>query len=303
VTRSLRPSARVWAALGLLACVGVAAALSISSARARPPRLPLPAAQRGLRPFDESRAYALVKLQLSYGPRPAGSPAPRQVAAVLVHMLPGGHFEPVPGGLRNIVGGLPGREPAIVLGAHYDTTPVRGYLGANNSATGVGTVIEIARDLASDPRRDGRAVRFVLFDGEEAPAGFTDFLAQALRGSRAYVAAHAATTREMVLLDFIALHGERMPREQGSDAALWGRLRVAAAQVAGGAYFPSGTAGQIFDDHTPFTQAGIPAIDLIDFNYPCWQKTCDDLSQVSQVSLGAVGRSVLTLLRSERTRP
>ena len=253
--------------------------------------------------FDEARAYDLVKRQLAFGPRPAGSAAERRAADLLVRLLPGGHFEPVPGGLRNIVGGLPGRAPAIVLGAHYDTTPVPGYLGANNSATGVGAVIEIARDLARDPRPAGaRAVRFVLFDGEEAPPGFTDFLAQGLRGSRAYVAAHGATTSEMVLLDFIALRNETLPRELGSNPALWARLRAAAAQAGTLSYFPARTSEEIFDDHTSFTRAGIPAIDLIDFNYPCWQRTCDNLSQVSPASLAAVGATVLRLLRDERRR-
>jgi glutaminyl-peptide cyclotransferase len=253
--------------------------------------------------FDEARAYQLVKLQLAYGPRPAGSAAERAAAAALVRLLPGGHFEPVPGGLRNIVGGLPGREPAIVLGAHYDTTPVPGYLGANNSAAGVGAVIEIARDLAHDPPvRGERAIQFVLFDGEEAPAGFTDFLSQGLRGSRAYVAAHAADTSEMVLLDFIALRSETLPRELGSNVDLWARLRAAAGQANTLPYFPAATSEEIFDDHTSFTTVGIPAIDLIDFNYPCWQRTCDNLSQVSQPSLDAVGATVLQLMRNERGR-
>ncbi len=253
--------------------------------------------------FDEARAYDLVKRQLAFGPRPAGSAAERRAADLLVRLLPGGHFEPVPGGLRNIVGGLAGREPAIVLGAHYDTTPVPGYLGANNSATGVGAVIEIARDLARDPRPAGApAIRFVLFDGEEAPARFTDFLSQGLRGSRAYVAAHRATTREMVLLDFIALRNETLPRELGSNPALWARLRAAAAQAGTLSYFPPRTSEEIFDDHTSFTNVGIPAIDLIDFAYQCWQRTCDNLSQVSQTSLAAVGATVLQLLRDERRR-
>ena len=253
--------------------------------------------------FDVGRAYALVRLQLSYGPRPAGSAAERLVAQVLRRMLPGGRFEPVPGGLRNIVGELPGRAPAIVVSAHYDTTPVPGYLGANNSATGVGAVIELARDLGRDQRRAGlAAVRFVLFDGEEAPAGFTDFLSQGLRGSRASAAAHAGQTREAIVLDFIALHGERLARDAGSDPALWERLRAAAQGGGAGALFPAATQNQVLDDHTPFVAAGVPAIDLIDFDYPCWQRVCDDLSQVSRASLARVGASVLALVRGERRR-
>ena len=58
----------------------------------------------------------------------------------------------------------------------------------------------------------------------------------------------------------------------------------------------------MLDDHTPFLRAGIPAIDLIDFRYACWQKLCDDLSQVSQANLAKVGTTVLELIRAERLR-
>ncbi len=191
-----------------------------------------------------------------------------------------------------------------MLAAHYDTTPVPGYLGANNSAAGDAAVVsEIARDMAHDPRPAGApAIRFVLFDGEEAPAEFTNFLDQGLRGSRAYVASHPGETSEMVLLDFIALHGELIPRDLGSNATLWGRLVAAARSVGQGGYFPAQTGEQIYDDDTPFNDSGVPAIDLIDFNYPCWQKVCDDLGQVSHTSLGGVGSSVLALMRAERAR-
>jgi len=250
--------------------------------------------------FDAARAFATARLQLDFGPRPAGSPAERAAGDVLRRMLPDGHFEPVPGGLRNIVGELPGREPAIVLGAHYDTTPIAGYLGANNSAAGVGAVIEIARDLAGDVRRPGqRAVRFVLFDGEEAPAGFTDFLTQGLRGSRAYVRSHGSTTAEIILVDFIANRDLRIPREAGSDPRLWSRLRAAAAEVGAAGAFPDAVSGEILDDQTPFARAGIPAIDLIDFDYACWQKLCDTLGEISIASLDEAGRTVLALIRDE----
>ena len=236
--------------------------------------------------FDGRYAYQLTKLQLSFGPRPAGSAAQRAAAARLVKLLPGGHFEAVPGGLRNIVGQLPGRLPAILLVAHYDTTPVPGYLGANNSAAGVGAAIAVAKALRSDPRRPGQvAVRFLLTDGEEAPAGFSDFYAEGLRGSKAYASAHARELREVIVLDFIALHDLRLVRDPTSDTQLWSRLRGAAVRARTSALFPTGEQGAVIDDHTPFLEAGIPAIDLIDFRYRCWQKVCDDLSQVSQANL------------------
>jgi hypothetical protein len=253
--------------------------------------------------FDGGYAYAVTKLQLSFGPRPAGSPAERAAAARLVGLLPGGHFEAVPGGLRNVVGGLPGRLPAIVVAAHYDTTDLPGYLGANNSAAGVGAVVAIARAMRHDPPVPGEAaVRFVLFDGEEAPPGFKDFYAEGLRGSKAYAAAHARHTREVVVLDFIALRDERLRRDPSSSPGLWARLRAAASRVGTLGLFPPGLQGEVFDDHIPFLRAGVPAVDLIDFDYPCWQKRCDTLGRVSQRNLTRVGETVLELLRAERLR-
>ena len=254
-------------------------------------------------PFDGKYAYGLTKLQIDAGPRPAGSPTQRAVAEKLVKLLPNGRFEAVPGGLRNIVGSLPGRMPAILLVAHYDTTDVPGYLGANNSATGVGAVIAIAKALKGDPAAKGRrAVRFLLTDGEEAPSGFRDFYSEGLRGSRAYAAAHAMELREVIVLDFIALHNLQLTRDPSSDRALWARLRSAAARASTLAVFPDQVQGEVLDDHTPFVRAGIPAIDLIDFHYACWQKLCDDLTQVSRTNLTKVGRTVLELIRAERAR-
>jgi hypothetical protein len=283
----------------VLTAVLGAGLIATGSVGARDGAAPLQAGAR----FDGNYAYALTKLQLSFGPRPAGSAAQRAAAARLVKLLPRGRFEAVPGGLRNIVGELPGRKPAIVVAAHYDTTDVPGYLGANNSAAGVGTVIALARAMRSDPPRPGRAaVRFVLFDGEEAPSGFKDFYTEGLRGSRAYAAAHAKETREVIVLDFIAQRDVQLKRDLSSDARLWSRLRAAAARAGTIDLFPNLVQGEVLDDHTPFLRAGIPAIDLIDFDYACWQKLCDDLSQVSKTSLAQVGATVLELLRAERLR-
>jgi glutaminyl-peptide cyclotransferase len=291
--KRVRSSATIWLVAGaaLLTC---APGLSASSGNDR--------LHPGV-PFDGRYAYDLTKLQLSFGPRPAGSAAQRAAAARLVKLLPGGHFEAVSGGLRNIIGELPGRKPAIVVSAHYDTTDVPGYLGANNSAAGVGAVVAIARALGKDrPAARRSAVRFVLFDGEEAPSGFSDFYNEGLRGSRAYAAAHAMEIREVIVLDFIALHDEQLRRDPGSDADLWSRLRAAAGRAGTLSIFPPGTQDQLLDDHTPFVRAGIPAIDLIDFDYPCWQKVCDDLGKVSLKNLTRVGATVLELVRADRLR-
>jgi glutaminyl-peptide cyclotransferase len=256
--------------------------------------------------FDADRAFAELRRQVASGPRPAGSPVSRRLAERLRAAMPNGRFEAIPGspGLRNVVGSLPGRRPAVVLGAHYDTKDLPGFVGANDGASGTAVLLELARTLRRDRRPAGaREVRFVFFDGEEAPAGSRDFYSTGLRGSRAYARRHARDIGALVLLDFVGEKGLRIPREAGSDRALWRRLRAAAARVGAGATFPARKRSEILDDHTPFVRAGVPAIDLIDFEFACFHKTCDDLSVVSADSLDRVGETVLELTQELRRAP
>jgi glutaminyl-peptide cyclotransferase len=243
---------------------------------------------------------SLVRQQVAVGPRPAGSPQLRRLAGRLRSMLPGGSFEPFPSTgpqqpLRNIVGELPGSSPAILIGAHYDTQyRPEGFVGANDSAAGTAALIEIARDLRSDLPADHREIRFVLFDGEEAPPGCrdSDFQYCALRGSRAYAAAHPGQVGDMILLDYIANRGARFPRETNSDPALWSKLREAASEVGADDVFPAGTQTPIIDDHIPFLQQRIPSIDLIDWSYPYKNTDQDTLDKLDPAVLGKVGETV-----------
>jgi Zn-dependent M28 family amino/carboxypeptidase len=252
--------------------------------------------------FDGDRALRLARLQVDAGPRPAGSATLRRMAEKLRARLPGGRFEDVPGqpGLRNIVGELPGPGPVIVVGAHYDTQPrPKGFVGANDAAAAVGTVLEIARTLRRLPRPPSApGIRFVLFDGEEAPGPTTDFYRDALRGSKAYVQLHAEEVRALVLLDYIGNRGVRLPREGTSTQSLWNRVRAAATAVGVGAVFPAGSQVSIFDDHTPFLRAGIPAVDLIDWSYADKNTARDTLDKLSVDSIDAVGETMVQLLRT-----
>jgi acetylornithine deacetylase/succinyl-diaminopimelate desuccinylase-like protein len=253
--------------------------------------------------FDGSRAFAELRREVELGPRPAGSPVLRKLAVRLKHRLPRGHFEAVPGhpGLRNIVGRIPGKKPAVVVAAHYDTKDLPGFVGANDGAGGTAAVLELARALRHAKRPKGAPeLRFVLFDGEEATDDDRDFLATGVRGSRAYARRHADELRALVLLDFVADKDLSIPREAGSDAKLWARLRRAAKRAGVGGTFPDELRGEVTDDHTPFTARGVPSIDLIDFDFPCWHEKCDDMSAVSASSLDRSGEAVLELLRTWR---
>jgi hypothetical protein len=101
----------------------------------------------------------------------------------------------------------------------------------------------------------------------------------------------------MVLLDFVGDRRLRIPREGYSVEQLWNRLRAAARRVGTERSFPEDNGGPVLDDHLPFLEEGVPAIDLIDFDFDCYHRTCDDLSAVSERSLDATGETVLELIR------
>jgi glutaminyl-peptide cyclotransferase len=255
--------------------------------------------------FDGNAAWAELLRQVKVGPRPAGSPALRGLAQQLRAELPNGRFEPIASpahpGLQNVVGTLPGRLPALVLAAHYDTkdSPA-GFVGANDGAGGTALVLEAARALQRLRQDNPRQVRFVLFDGEESPRGCSDFLKCGIRGSRAYAAAHAHSLKAVVLADFVANRNLRLKRDLGSDPALWDRLRAAAKRAGVGSIMSASTQGTVEDDHTPFMKAGVPAIDLIDFDFPQWHTLQDRPNVLSKRSLDAAGEAVVELMRELR---
>jgi hypothetical protein len=267
----------------LLLAVAFAAALVTSADAARRPDR-----------FDAKRAFAFLRWQVELGPRPAGSAQSRALAARLVELLPGARYQPVPGGLRNVVYTVRGRDPKryVVVGAHYDTKDYPGFVGANDGASGTAVVYELARKLR--PRAVRPTVVFVFFDGEEAPDD-SSFEQNGTRGSR--VAAQAyRRARAMILLDMIGDRSLGIPKEQGSNGPLFARVRASAARVGVGRVF-AGQTITILDDHVPFARVGVPSVDLIDFTFPCWHKPCDDLTAVSAASLDAVGETVSDVLR------
>ena len=243
--------------------------------------------------FDGAAAFRLLRRQVEMGPRPAGSPESRRLARVLKRMVPLGRYQEVPHGLRNVIGTVRGREPGyVVVGAHYDTKDIRGFVGANDGASGTAVAAQLARTI----RRPRHTVHFIFFDGEEAPSDAAgDFEEEGLRGSK--VAAPAfAKARAMVLLDFVGDRKLGIRYEGNSDPALWRRLRSAAHRVGALGVFPPRQQFRVADDHLPFIEQGVRSIDLIDFNFPCWHLPCDDMSAVSESSVDAVGETIYALL-------
>jgi glutaminyl-peptide cyclotransferase len=257
-----------------------------------------PASARQFDRFDEDRAWSFLKRQVALGPRPAGSPQSRKLAAQLRKALPGGRYQAVPGGLRNVIGTTPGKDPTrvVVVGAHYDTKEIPDFVGANDGAGGTAALVELARGIK--PRTLRPTIVWIAFDGEEAPGpGSDDFEERGIRGAKV-AAAKYKDAEAMILLDFIADKRLSTPREGNSDIQLWQKLRAAARRVGTARHYPDDTRSPISDDHIPFVERGVPSIDLIDFDFPCWHETCDDLSAVSRESLDVSGETVRELLAS-----
>ncbi len=250
--------------------------------------------------FDQQRAFADLRAQVELGPRPAGSAANRRQVAFIVRRLRAAGLAPVTvqSPERNVVAEIPGTGPGtVVVGAHHDTAPgIPGFVGANDGASGVAVLLELARAL---PRPlPGPSVTLAFFDGEEAGPG-RSFEDDGTRGSRQFVryarsgaqgTPHLGSIRAMYLLDMVGDCDLQIPREGFSDAGLYGRLE-------GPAF--GGTTNAVEDDHLPFVAAGIPSVDLIDFTYgsgttpgPYWHTARDTVAHVCASSLGQAGRAV-----------
>jgi Zn-dependent M28 family amino/carboxypeptidase len=266
--------------------------------------------------FDADRAFADLEAQVAIGQRPAGSPASRETAELIAARLreAGVRDVRIQGPHLNVVGTIPGDQSseAIVIGAHHDTKDDvgPGFEGANDGASGVAVVLELARALA--PRVQGPPIHLALFDAEEA-RGDRDFLSDGLRGSRQYVEYARRGSRQgtpplneigaMVLFDLVGDCDLQIPYEPNSSRNLYDQFAEGAGKVDGNADPFEGKADPILDDHIPFREAGIPAVDLIDFEFgpgpspgAYWHTPEDTLDKVCAESLDAVGEAALRAL-------
>jgi glutaminyl-peptide cyclotransferase len=264
--------------------------------------------------FDGDRAFADLEAQVDFGPRPAGSAAAHRTAEWIAERFREAGLDGVTiqSPWENVVGTIPGSEPGtVVVAAHYDTkSGIPGFVGANDGASGVAVLTELARSLPNP--LPGPAVQLVAFDAEEA-RGDRDFDADGTRGSRQYVAdarrggrQGAAPLREiraMVLFDMVGDCDLRIPLEQNSDPALYGLFAQAAVERTGDPAPFEGRSFPVGDDHGPFLEAGAPAVDLIDFDYGpgpspggYWHTPQDTVDKTCAESLGAVGEAALTAI-------
>lgn len=278
-----------------------------------------PQIRRELSPFDGRRAFADLEKVVALGPRTAGSKAAESCRAMIKRVLSGAgltvrehRFEAqTPAGsvqMTNVYGIVEGTEPGVViLSNHYDTKRFSSFefVGANDGGSTTAWMMEMARTLG--PRRDGRSVWLVFFDGEEA---FENWSAEdGLYGSRAF-AAHLAETEQLAdiaALINVDMIGDRylgINQDPGAPDFLRQTIWQAARDLGYSKHFLAVGSGLIEDDHIPFREAGVAAINLIDFSYGgsiaehrrTWHTPADTLDKVGWESLQVVGDVLYAVL-------
>jgi Zn-dependent M28 family amino/carboxypeptidase len=272
--------------------------------------LPTPTLTPPVGRFDGQTAYRHVLAQVAIGPRETGSQGGVRTGDYIIAKLKDAgwqveiqEFTYQGVSARNIIGRA-GQGPVGIVGAHYDTRrradndpdPARRnepVPGANDGASGVAVLLELARAL-NKPKLS-REVWLVFFDTEDN--GRLDGW-EFIVGSR-YMAEHLAVTPEFVIVaDMIGDADQQIYKERNSTPALQDQIWQIAAQLGYSAYFVPDYKWSMIDDHTPFLQRGIPALDVIDFDYPYWHTTQDTADKVSPASLERVGRVLQTFLES-----
>ncbi len=283
--------------------------------------------------FMTDSCYAFIQKQVAFGPRVPGNANHAACGNWLIEKFKSyncsvkeqvGSMPNWEGGntpVRNIIASVhAGATKRIVLAAHWDSRPYgdkdpdpskhkQPIDGANDGASGVGVLLELARISKDLPEDIG--VDFILFDSEDggkpewAPDGENDAYSWCL-GSQFWAKQKPQRTmRYAVLLDMVGAEGARFHKEgysmQSAGNAvnrIWGH----AAKLGYGEYFPNEETAGIVDDHLFMIQANVPSLDIVDMR-PNFMGTqfefggshhthSDNMSVISKPTLKAVGHTL-----------
>jgi glutaminyl-peptide cyclotransferase len=257
--------------------------------------------------FDGQRALAAIKFQVEQGPRTIGSKAHDAVSNWIISNLSKLNWkvdtqETVTSGvaIMNIIAKTRSGTPWVIIASHYDSrshadndpNPQNRKLpvtGANDGASSVAVLLELARVL---PANMNKNIWLVFFDAEDngnALGSGWDL------GSQYFVSKLIGKPDSVVILDMIGDKDLNIFMEMNSNpeinTEIWG-----VASKLGYPQFTPIYKYNLIDDHTPFIQAGIRAVDVIDFDYPYWHTVNDTLDKVSSESLKVVGETILKWL-------
>jgi Zn-dependent M28 family amino/carboxypeptidase len=255
--------------------------------------------------FQGERAYQDIITQLNMGPRYPGSEGNSRMGTWLLNELRSSNWETeiqsIPQNdytIQNVIAKRGEGEPWIIIGAHYDTRiladqdpdPQKQTLpvpGANDGASGVAVLLELARVL---PDHLSGEIWLVFFDAEDnGNIPGWDWI----MGSRAFVDSLEKNPDAVIIVDMVGDADLNIYLEKNSDQLLSQEIWRIAEGLGYTEIFIPIYKYRITDDHIPFIEAKIPAVDIIDFDYPYWHTTTDTLDKVSAESLQAVGDVVL----------
>lgn len=265
--------------------------------------------------FDGQRAYDDVKTQVSFGPRSPGTPGHDQIREWIQSELGSASWqvevqesESLGHPVKNIVAKRTSESPKILIGAHYDSRIYADHdpnpanhnqpvPAANDGASGVAVLLELARSL---PKDSDIPVWLVFFDAEDNGRieGWDWIL-----GSREFVDNNPIRPQAVVIVDMIGDADLNIYRELNSNPAITDEIWAVAKDLGYGDKFINAPKHSILDDHTPFLEVGIPAVDIIDFDYPYYHTTQDTPDKVSAESLKAVGDTLLAWIMLESGQP
>lgn len=259
---------------------------------------------------DGNKAFKYVEMQCSFGKRYSGTEELKQTTDWIVRTSKMLGYKPevdvwqektILGDttFRNVKATLKGGKPGIIIvGTHYDLKYFRefplGFTGANDSASSTAVVLEMMRVLKPHAK-DLATIEFFFFDGEECFVNYSD--TDGLFGSKraANQILESGTINDykaMVLLDMIGDKDLQFTWSIDTNQRMVDYLRDAASKL-GAEKKVKMLNHLIYDDHVPFQRIGIPAIDLIDFEYgennEYWHSSGDNITNISAESMAIAG--------------
>ncbi len=255
-------------------------------------------------PFDAARAYQDVVHLTSLGPRTPGSEAHGEAINYFRRELQSAKWQvdiqiaKVNGQIiKNVIARRSDMPPQIILGTHYDSRLLaerdpdpkkqrQPVPGANDGASGAAVLLELGRVLPSN----SVPIWLVFFDAEDQ-GGIPGWEEWSL-GARAFVQAFAVKPRAVVIVDMVGDRHLNIYQEKQSNPRLVREIWNVAHNLGFEAYFLSEQKYSLTDDHVPFLEAGIPAIDIIDMEYRYWHTSYDTADKVSPESLRIVGATL-----------
>lgn len=270
--------------------------------------------------FDGAKAYSYVVKLVGFGPHPPDTAAMRNVQGYIRSQLKGFgcsvdmddfHAQTPVGTLamENIVAKIPGSGPGIILLlTHYDTLRLPGFVGAEDSGSSTGLMLEMANILCR-AKENHNAVWIAFLDGEEDQRNFADAQeaqttwndSETTYGSRELAArmdlsGRLKNIKAVILADMIGQKHLLIDKDSNSTAWLQDLVWKTANRLGYGSFF-STQASSVIDDHQPFLKRGAPALDVIDLNSYIqegyWHTTQDTLDKLSPRDIAIVGQVVL----------